>query len=123
MTEPPPPPPPEYGQPYGQGGPPYGPGQPYGQPPYGQPQQTSTKAIVALVLGILGLVGCGIIAGIPAFFVGRNAVKEIDASGGSLGGRGMGTAGWVLGLIEIVLGVIGIIVLIVVFTTGSGSNA
>ncbi|HET8602922.1 MAG TPA: DUF4190 domain-containing protein [Marmoricola sp.] len=114
---PPPPPPPEYGQPYGQGGEPYGPGQPV----YGQPQ-SSTKAIVALVLGILGLVGCGIIAGIPALIVGRSAVKEIDASGGRIGGRGMATAGWVLGVVEIVLAVIGGIVLAVIFASGSAGN-
>lgn len=113
-SAPPPPPPPEYGG--------YG-----GQDPYGQPYrpggQTSGKAIAALVLGLISIVACGIFTGIPAFIVGRSAVREIDASGGRLGGRGMATAGWVIGLIEIVLGIIGIIVVIIVFASGSGGNA
>lgn len=120
---PPPPPPPDYGGGYGAYG---GSGGYGGQDPYGHPYQpggqTSGKAIAALVLGIIGIVACGLFAGIPAYFVGRSAVREIDASGGRLGGRGMATAGWILGLIEIILGVIGIIVLIIVFANG-GTNS
>lgn len=128
MTEPPPPPPPPE---YGQGGQPYG--QPYGQQPYGQapgqydqpwgqPQQSSSKAVVALVLGIVGLFFCQLLVGIAALVVGRNAVREIDASGGRLGGRGMATAGWILGLVDLVLGVLAVIFVIVVLGTGNSSS-
>ena len=38
-----------------------------------------------------------------ALVIGRGAVKEIDASGGSLGGRGMAQAGYILGIIGTVI--------------------
>jgi hypothetical protein len=126
MSEPPsapPPPPPSYGGGYGQGG--YGQG-PYGQDPYGQPYQpggqTSTKAIVALVLGIASFLVCGIFLSVPAIFVGRSAQREIDASGGRITGRGLATAGFILGIINAVLSVIAIIAFIAVFATGSSSG-
>lgn len=98
-------PPPPGGDQYGQ--PPSG-GQ-YGQPQpgYGAPQPTNKKAIWALVLGILGIVCCGFFTGIPALILGNNAKKEIDAGQGT--GRGMATAGVVLGWISIAFGIIYII--------------
>lgn len=90
-----PPPPPPYGSPT--------PGQP------GQPAGNNKKAIWALVLGILGCICCGIFTGIPAIILGKMAQNEIDASGGAQGGRGMATAGFILGIVAIVLFVIGVI--------------
>ncbi|MDX6299916.1 MAG: hypothetical protein QOF53_1130 [Nocardioidaceae bacterium] len=105
---------PPYGQPpYGQ--PPYSPpaqygqqyGQQYGGPaPYGQPQgfppvayaPDHPRATTSLVLGILGIVVCGVIAPF-AWWVGRQTVAEIDASHGQLGGRGAAQTGYVLGVI------------------------
>ncbi len=79
-----PPPPPEggsegsYGAPQDPNGGQYGGGQqPPGQYPagpgygYGQPPKTNQKAIWALVLGILGIVCCGFVAGIPALILGN----------------------------------------------------
>jgi putative exporter of polyketide antibiotics len=65
---------------------------------------TNKKAIWSLVLGIVGLVCCGFIAGIPAIILGNMAKKEIATSG--QGGGGMATAGLVLGIIACVWGVI-----------------
>ena len=96
MSYPPPPPPGDGG--YGYGG--------YGG--YAQPQ-TNKKAVWALVLGILGLVCCGLLAGIPALILGNSAKREIAASGGAQTGAGMAQAGVVLGIIAIVLSVLGII--------------
>jgi hypothetical protein len=125
-SAPPPPPPPEYGGYGGYGGEGYGGGGYGGQDPYGQPYQpggqTSTKAIVALVLGIVGLFFCGLFVGIAALIVGRGAVRQIDESGGRLTGRGMATAGWVLGLIDLVLNVIGIIY-VLLFVVGSSTTS
>ena len=89
---PPPPPPPQYGAPT-PGGP--------------MPTGTNKKAIWSLVLGILGLVCCGIFTGIPAIILGNMAKKEISASGQQ--GSGMATAGLVLGIIACVWGVISLI--------------
>jgi hypothetical protein len=78
---------------------------------YAQPK-TNSKAVWALVLGIVGLVCCGFFAGIPALILGNSAKKEIAASGGAQSGEGMAQAGVVLGIIAIVLGVLGIILLL-----------
>ncbi len=97
--QPPPPQPPGYGQPV----PPV--------PAYGSPSQTNQKATWALVLGIIGLVCCpfGILAAIPAAIVGNLGRKEIEASDGMQTGRGMATAGLILGVIGILLAVIGFV--------------
>jgi hypothetical protein len=77
--------------------------QPYYQqppPPYGyqQPARTSGMAVASLVLGLLFLWGVGSILAIIFGYQGRN---EIDRSGGQITGRGMATAGLVLGWIGI----------------------
>jgi Domain of unknown function (DUF4190) len=104
-------------QPYGQppsgqyGQPPYG--QPaYGQSPYGQSPMgyapDHPKATTALVLGILGLVVCGLIAPF-AWRIGRRTLDEIDGSHGQLGGRGTAQAGYVLGIIGTVVLLLGLL--------------
>jgi hypothetical protein len=109
----PPPPPPGGGGGYGAGGgygsaPPPPPG--YGQgPAYGPPPGNNKKAVWALVLGILGLLCCGFFTGIPAIILGKQAQNEIDRSSGMQTGRGMATAGFVLGIIACVWGVVSII--------------
>jgi hypothetical protein len=96
--QPPPPPPPGYG-----GAPAYG-----QQPPYGPPKNNG-KALWALILGIIGLVCCGIFTGVPAIILGKMGQNEVDASNGTQKGRGMATAGFVLGIIAVVWGVIWLI--------------
>ena len=113
---PPPPPPGGYGPPGGGYGPPGG---GYGSPPpppgygpgggYGAPPANNKKALWALILGILGLLCCGFFTGIPAIILGKQGQNEIDASGGTQQGRGMATAGFVLGIIALIWMVISII--------------
>lgn len=104
-----PPPPPGYGQ----------------QPPYQQPGQysypqvpmeppASSKSTTALVLGITGLVICPGILSIPAWIVGRQAVQEIDASQGRIGGRSQAQAGYILGIIGTCLAALGIIAFVAI---------
>jgi hypothetical protein len=95
MSYPPPPPPPDASGGYGYGG-------------YAAPR-TNQKAIWSLVTGILSLVCCGLLAGVPALILGNLAKKEIDGSGGAQTGRGMAQAGFVLGVISTVLSVLYII--------------
>lgn len=94
----------------------------YPPPPGGyQPMpQDHPRAMTSLVLGILGIVCCGIVAPI-ALVIGRNAVREIDASGGRIGGRSTAQAGYILGIVGTVLLVLGVIWAIVVAATGSFS--
>jgi hypothetical protein len=111
----PPPPPPSgggYGQPPSGGGygPPPGGGYNYG-PGYGAvPSGTNTKAVWSLVLGILGLVCCGFVAGIPAIILGRMAQGEVDRTGQQ--GRGLATAGFILGIVACVFGVLSTILFV-----------
>ena len=72
-----------------------------------------------MVLGIVGLVACGFLAGIPAIILGRQAQREIDASNGWLTGRGMATAGVVMGWIEVGLAIVAIVIVVLVFALGS----
>ena len=103
-------------QPYGQ--PSYG-QPPYGQPPYGQAPMgyppDHPRATTVLVLGILGLVVCGIIAPF-AWVMGRSTLAEIDSSRGALGGRGAANAGYILGIVGTVL--LGLAALMVILFAG-----
>ena len=103
---------PPYGEP-GYGPPGYGP--PYGQPPgYQPPMQYAPdhpRATTVLVLGILGIVVCGVIAPF-AWAMGKQTLREIDASNGMLGGRGATNVGYILGIIGTIL--LGLSLLLVV---------
>lgn len=73
---------------------------------YGPPN--STMAIVSLISGILGLTLLPVLGSIVALVTGYMARNEIRASGGTVGGDGMATAGLILGWIGVALGVIGL---------------
>jgi hypothetical protein len=83
---------------------------PYGQqPPYGgQSAPTHGSATTALVLGILSFVVCGLL-GIPAYIIGKRAEREVRASQGTLSGEGLAKAGWILGLIAMILMVLALV--------------
>lgn len=90
-----PPPPPGYGdqQPYGYGG--------------QQPQSFSVMAIISLVLGIIGIPACGcFVFSIAAIVLGVLGRKEVDNSGGTKKGKGLATAGLVIGAISLVLAIL-----------------
>ena len=67
------------------------------------PPTTDAKAVVALVLGILSLLGTfcwmGLPLGVPAIIFGSLAHREIRRSEGMAGGRAMATTGIALGLL------------------------
>lgn len=78
---------------------------PTSQMPYQAPN--STMAIISLIAGVLGLTIFPLIGSIVALFVGYMARREIQESGGEIGGEGLATAGIVLGWIGVALGVLG----------------
>lgn len=96
------------------------------QPPsgygYGPPMPVRPpdhpKATTAMVLGIVSVAG-GMFCYLPffvapfAWVMGGKAVREIDASQGKLGGRGMAQAGYILGIIGSVLLCIALLVIAV----------
>lgn len=62
-----------------------------------------------MILGIAGTLLCCLFAGVPAIILGSIARKEIDASSGLQEGRGMATAGIVLGIVGIVFSVLAMV--------------
>jgi hypothetical protein len=60
---------------------------------------TYGRAWNAFWLGLASIFCCGPLAGIPAIFVGAQALTEIAASRGRLTGRGTAWVGVVLGVI------------------------
>lgn len=81
--------------------------------------QTNQKALWSLILGILGLVCCGLFAGIPAVILGSSAGKEIAASGGAQTGEGMAKAGLILGWVAVGLSVLGLVLVLSMGTFSS----
>jgi hypothetical protein len=62
-------------------------------------------AIIAIVLGLpFGLPGLAL--GTFAYFLGKAAIARIDASHGTMGGRGLAVAGWVLGVVATAVGAV-----------------
>lgn len=92
---------------------------PYGYPP--RPPE-HPRASTALILGILGVSLCQVIAPF-AWVIGRRTVTEIDASGGTLGGRNNAQAGLILGIAGTALLVFALVIVIsaVLVTVISGS--
>ena len=111
---------PTYGQPtYGQQ-PAYG-VNPYQQPAYGYVPPNHPQATTALILGIVGLALCPFV-GIGGFVLGGRVRREIDAAPGQWGGRGVATAGWVLGIISIVYAALVLVYVVVIGVVAVSSS-
>ncbi|MBI4367094.1 MAG: DUF4190 domain-containing protein [Deltaproteobacteria bacterium] len=85
--------PPQMPSPMGQGMGPTGPTTP----------GASGKAIAALVLGIVSLICCGFLTGIPAIFVGRSELNAIREGRSPAAGESVAKIGYILGIIGTVL--------------------
>jgi hypothetical protein len=107
MSDQTPPPPPSYGAPVAHPG---------AVPP------NHPKAVLSLVLGILSYVCCGIFTAVPAYIIGKKTEREIIASNGTLGGAGLAKAGWILGLVAMILFALGVVLWIILFATGAIST-
>ncbi len=90
---------------------------PSGTPPaydYGPPAPPyHPRAITTLVLGILGVTLFWPL-GPFALVMGRRALKEIDSSGGTIGGRGLVLAGYICGILSTVALVLIVVTMVVV---------
>jgi len=84
------------------------------QPPVSAQGQDQTLAIVSLVTGILSILCCGPITGIPAIITGFMAKNNIDANPSQYTGRGMAIAGMIMGGISILFGILYIIYILLV---------
>jgi hypothetical protein len=85
--------------------------------PPGTPAEvpTSSTALISLIAGILGLTFLPLIGSIVALITGSSARREIQQSGGTLGGEGLAQAGIILGWIGVGLTVVGVCVVGVIF--------
>lgn len=72
---------------------------------------TSGKAIASLVLGLLSLFCVPLIPAVIGLFLGMKSLKEIRASNGMIGGRGMAIAGLVTSSVGSILGACLLVVL------------
>jgi uncharacterized iron-regulated membrane protein len=69
---------------------------------YAAPAQKSNKGTIALVLGIIGIVCCGLL-GPVAWILGRQELNAIAAGQSPASGEGVAKAGMILGIIATVL--------------------
>lgn len=116
VPPPPPPPPPPPGQPYGGPNPAgtYGVTPGYGGGAAPAVPSTNNNAIVAFVLSLVSWVVCPIICAIVALVFASKAKKEIEQSGGWQTGSGFVTAAKIISWLNIVLGIIGLILYIII---------
>ena len=97
---------------------------PYGYAPYPAPDHPQAGTI--LILGILSLF-CGLL-GPFAWVMGRRTLREIDASGGTIGGRQNVQVGYVIGIISTVLTAVSLLMVLawvglaIVFAIGASAS-
>lgn len=100
-------PPPGYGPP-----PAYGTSTPYGYSPYQQSRGTNGFAIASMVLGIVWIYWIGSVLAIVFGFIAYSQIKERNQAG-----KGMATAGLILGFIGI-----GTLVLVILVVALAGTS-
>lgn len=98
------------------------------QPGYGMaPQHPGSmlkphRGTVILVLGILGLVVCGI-CGIVAWVMGNADLREMDSGLMDPAGRGTTQAGKILGMISVGLMALGLVLWLIMMVVGLSAAA
>ena len=93
----------------------------WGSPPP-PPMRSNSKAIWALVLGIVAATMCLALTGVPAIILGMQSKREIDGSGGREGGRGLATAGIVLGWLGVAVTVLLLIPVLAIIIVAAAAN-
>lgn len=82
-------------------------------------RRTDGMAIASMVCGILGViffpVGLSVVLSIVAIVLGKQSRDRIHASDGALNGHQFANAGFILGIVGLVLGVLAIIVVLALF--------
>ncbi|MBL7128295.1 MAG: DUF4190 domain-containing protein [Ignavibacteria bacterium] len=81
----------------------------------GASESASTNSIIALVLGILSWVACGILTAIPAWIMGKSEINKINAGHSPQAGKTMATIGMWLGIVNVILWILVIIFVILYF--------
>jgi hypothetical protein len=68
------------------------------------------RGTLILILGILGLVCCGIFTAIPAWVMGSSDLKEMEAGNMDPAGKGVTNAGKICGMIGCILTIVVIVI-------------
>jgi len=76
------------------------------------------RGTIILVLGILSLIVCGPLLGVPAWIMGKGDLKEIDAGQMDPGGRDITKIGMILGMVSTALFVLSLLVVGVAMALG-----
>jgi hypothetical protein len=76
------------------------------------------RGVLILVLGVLGLVGCGIFTAIPAWVMGSGDLKAMAAGTMDPSGQSMTNAGRICGMIGTILAIVAVVVVIVLLAIG-----
>jgi len=87
------------------------------EPPMQEQHLAPHRGVMILVFGILGLVVC-IIFGILAWIFGNADIAEMDAGRMDPTGRGMTSAGRVLGMVACILAIVGVVIAVLVMAVG-----
>jgi hypothetical protein len=66
----------------------------------------SANGVLILVLGVLSFVGFGCLTGIPAWIMGRNAMKEIDSGMADPSERTLVQVGMILGMVATIIAIL-----------------
>ena len=74
--------------------------------------RTPAVAIWSLILAVVSFTCGWLFTAIPAVICGHIARSKIRKSGGALGGRGIATAGLILGYIALAVGIMGVPLLV-----------
>ena len=84
------------------------------------------QSTLVLVFGILSLVCCGFLTGVPGIIIGRKALKEVDASGGQIA-PGSLKAGYICSIIgtayTVAITLFYVVFLIIALVVGSNSGS
>ena len=107
-------PPPGYAPPPGYGSAPGG--------PYPGPQQTSTRAIIALVCAVGSFLVFPLVPAIVALALAPGATQEIRASGGRLTGEGLVTGARITAWLNIGLTVLVLVLVVLAFVVFAGAG-
>jgi hypothetical protein len=81
-----------------------------------------------MILGLVGLVGALMFCGLPlvvspfAWALGRNALKDIKASQGRVGGESQARAGMIMGIVGTVLAVLALVGILVIIVAAIASS-
>lgn len=97
--------------------------EPIASPPPPQVPGASSRAIAALILGILSLICMGFFAGIPAIILGSMELKAIKAGTAPLAGEGVAKVGYILGIIGTVLTCLALIISFAIIALGVSLGA